>query len=641
MNYYTGTSITLDILGSPKENLFTAFGFYSGNKNDNVIYPDRWSFPYSASGRLISQNPNQFYSTGSGFFDGNTLIKIDKPFNLNNFAVFLSFQRTRSDEEILFSSVTGNNFNNYSGYCVGINNANKLYFKYWNPVEGPFTFTFSNVIANKNLIYIYKNNSSVTIGKYNNNYKIFEKESFNIFNNSFRSSDQLFLGGSFSRNLPWVQSNNFIGYMDKFYIFEDLSLLYLNSIGSSLFSNPEWISEDPIVNCFTTGYSIFSGFSYTGITGVFPSGFVVNTTGITGYINTFSGFSYSGITGYQQNIIGFYVDNCGLQNNIYDTIPLTGLITGNVNILSGLTGLVSLTGSENINLTGMITGLTQTRITGLICVTGQSFKYVIPDYYKDNNYLASLSYNTVSFLKENLNTGNNIIEVFVENYINTELNYNVDLNTNTIEKFYINQNLYNSGDIILYKNGQALGNTGGVTGISGYITTYNPNLDYFITGDKIYTKDFNSSDFVFYDQISGDFSVFLVNGNNFNKPGFISNKFFLFRNGQKLISGRDYVETIPNTTFNLIGLSPTETGNYIMFKEYDRNLIYNSGSSGSLHLTTKFNHGCSIVYLNGLKQKIYNNYIENSDFDLISGSFILKYGLQNILNTNSNFFINI
>lgn len=638
MNYYTGISNQLDAFRFPKQNVFTAIGFYSGNKNNNIIYPDNWSWPYSASGELISSNPNQFYFTGSGFFNGNTLIKINKPFNIDNFAMFLSFERARFDEEILFSTVTGNTFNTYSGYCLGVNSANKLYFKYWNPVEGPFTFTFKNILANKNFIYVYKNQSTVTIGKYNNNEFIFETESFNIFNNSFQKSDQLFLGGSLNKNLPWIQSNNFSGYIDKFYIFEDISLLYLNSIGKSLFSNPETVVVDQTITCITTGYSIFSGFSYTGVTGILASGFTTPITGITGYINILSGFNYTGVTGYQRDLIGFYVDNCGVQNNIYNAIPLTGTITGNLNILSGLTGILNLTGSTNILLTGTLTGQSLVYITGDICTTGQ-FKELILDYYVDNNFLKSLSYSQVSFLKENFNTGD-IVEIFTENYTGIKLNYNQTLNTNTVESYYRNENLYQSGDFILFKNGQALGNIGGVTGQSGYDITYTPNLDYFITGDRIYTKEFNSSDFIFYDQISGNFSVVLNDGSLFVKPNLIGNKFFLFRNGQKLISGRDYIAITP-TTFNLIGVNLLETGNWIMFKEYNKNFNYASGSFGSFKLTGVFNHGCSQVYYNGIKQKFNNNYIENGDFDLISGSFFIENSLQRILNSNNNFFINM
>ena len=407
----------------------------------------------------------------------------------------------------------------------------------------------------------------------------------------------------------------------------------------SLFSNPEEVITNVDVSCYETGYSILSGFSVTGVTGIFASGFQIQTTGITGYVNILSGFSYSGITGTQQNIIGSYVDNCGVVNNIYNTIFLSGLITGNLTISSGMTGLIFTTGTQNINLTGLITGESLISITGEVCVTGQESNLIL-DYYKDNNFLKSLSYSEVSLLKENIKTGD-IVEVFTEIYTGITLNYNIDLEKNSVDQYYYNNNLYNSGEFILFKNGQALSNNNYNIIQSGYNVIYEPVFDYFVTGNKIYAKSFNDEDYVFIDNITGEISSFLLTGSTLNLPfnATINDKLFIFKNGQKLVSGRDYV-TVTNNIFSLIN-TPLNQENYLTVKKYYKHFNYSSGESGSLKITGYYNNNSSQVYYNGIKQKLFNNYIENSKLDMISGNFYIKGFNDQILSDTDDFFINV
>ncbi|MEY4370988.1 MAG: hypothetical protein RIQ48_704 [Pseudomonadota bacterium] len=639
MNYYTGINNKLSFLGIPKSDIFAAFGFYSGNKvngNSNV-YPDEWAFPYSSTGNLISTTPLDFYFTGSGYFNGNSIVKFDKPFEIDNALMFISYTKTNNRDEILLSSVTGNNFNNYSGYVLGINQANKLYFKYWNPIEGPFSFTFQKTISDKNLIYIYKESSSLTIGKYNNNTFEFETESFSIFNNIFKDSNQLFLGGSFQNSIPWVNSQNFIGYIDKFYILKNNLPFYADDLARSLYSNPEIVTIDTTVDCYQSGISILSGFSYSGITGTYSSGFSVRTSGITGYTNVLSGFNYSGTTGFKQNIIGAYVDTCGSSNNIYEITPLTGLITGNIIINSGITGLIISTGNININLTGLITGQGLVFTTQSICTTGKEQQFII-DYYQDENFLKSLSYSYISLLDDNLKN-NDIIEAYTKNYINKNLDYNNDLDFDSINGYYINSKNYKSGDLILFKNGQTLTNGGYSSGLSGYDIIYTPIFDYFTTGNKIYIKDSNEFDFIFYDNLSGDNNYFYLTD---YKSGTVlpintNSNSFIFQNGQKLISGLDYNKSSNGLNFNfdLTGIDPQ----LFLIKTIDSGFNKYITNSGSFKILNNFNHGCSLIYYNGIKQKLNNNYIENSNFDLISGNFYMDTDNFNILNSNDGFFI--
>ena len=445
-------------------------------------------------------------------------------------------------------------------------------------------------------------------------------------------------GNSISENIPWVSANNFNGYIDKFYILKNVSPFYAKDLGVSIFSNHDYISTGIEINCVETGAPIFSGFSYTGITGIFASGFIIQNTGITGYINILSGFSYTGITGFQQNIIGSYVDNCGIPGNIYESIPLTGVITGNLNILSGLSGIIRSTGVLNVNLTGTITGQTLIFITGQQCFTGQNFDLIL-DYYKDNNFLKSLSYSEICLLKENIISGD-IVEVFTENYTVRELFYNRDLDKNSVDNYYYNNN-YTSGEILIFKNGQALINNGLNIIQTGYEIIFDPLVDYYISGDKIYVKEFNDIDYVFYDNITGNYWSRLLTGSILSLPQEINinSGLFIFKNGQKLIPIRDYIP-IGGNLFGLIN-TPPDQENYIMIKQYFNNFNYITGTSGNLKITGKFNHGSSQVYYNGIKQKLFNNYIENSNLDLLSGNFNSNFNNFKILNNLDNFFINL
>ena len=70
---------------------------------------------------------------------------------------------------------------------------------------------------------------------------------------------------------------------------------------------------------------------------------------------------------------------------------------------------------------------------------------------------------------------------------------------------------------------------------------------------------------------------------------------------------------------------------------YNRSLNSGTGNTSTIKLNDNFNHGCSQIYLNGIRQKINNNYVENSNFDLISGTFYEKQNLNIIYNNTDDF----
>ena len=130
MTFYTGIKFFADNLGIKYDKIFAAFSFYSGYVGNAIVSPEKWSGSNSATGYLNIIG-GDFYRMGSGFFNGSkTMSLIGQNFALTEDSTFfISYQKLRTGSEILLSSATGTNFNNCQGYCLGLNDANKLYLK--------------------------------------------------------------------------------------------------------------------------------------------------------------------------------------------------------------------------------------------------------------------------------------------------------------------------------------------------------------------------------------------------------------------------------------------------------------------------------------------------------------------------------
>jgi hypothetical protein len=625
INYY------LEILGINTNQVEIAFDFNSGA--NNFVYPDSWAT--SAATGLLNNTGSFFNFNGTGFFDGNTLLQLNKNISLGSSSTILfSLERLRNEDEILFSSMTGNSFNTYSGFCFGINNANKIYFKYWNPVEGVFTFTHPNILANKNIIVFHKDSSLISIGNFNNNTFEFEKSQFTIKNNAFRENNVLLLGGK-SVNTEWSDINtlNFSGYMDNFYFFRNISNFYDNEITKGLYT---YVFQSPPINiteCISTGFLSGSGFSFSGVTGYAISESTITGTGITGYQTISTGSSFSGITGYQNISLGFFIDNCGITKEIFQTIALSGLIQNEFTVESPLTGFIVQTIYNQIELSGLISGVENVFVSGLQCFDIESGNGAT-GIFINSGFLSSLSFSEISMLSE-VKSGDHV-EIFIDDYKAESLKYNINLLYNAVNNnFYESQEI--PEDILLFINGQKLSNSGYEIINSGYENLIVPNIDYMITGFDVEMKNFNSDDFIFYDYTSGKSWSFLHSGSTFSLPsGLNSGYFWIFKNGQKLVENKDYTQI--SGAINLID-ETFSSENLICIKQFFINFQSISGRSGSFDVDNYFNHSSSQVYFNGIKQKINNNYIENSSFDLISGDFIESNNNFLIYNNTDDFFV--
>jgi hypothetical protein len=636
VNIESGLKFIVDLLNIDYTNIPAAFSFrFNPDNNTNIVEPDPWAID-SASGVLNSNEGGSFFSNfGTGFFNGNNYFKLSKDYFLEDSTIFISYEKLRNENEILLSSVTGSYDNTFSGFYVGVNNANKIYLKYWNSIEGVFTFTYKNTLSNKNLIVINRTNSIITIGHFNNNNFEFEIEKFELFNGNFTNSNDLYVGGS-PQQINWGINNlnNFSGYIDRLYIFNNTPFIYANDLARGLYSEPTGFNGQVVEDCFTSGFLSGSGFSSTGIIDIVPSGIESGVVKITGYEEITSGYFYTGITGYETNILGSYIDNCGISIDVIEETPLTGLIYDEIITTVPLTGIETILIFTDVFITGTITGIENVFVTQDICTSYFDISGGVA-YVYDENYLSSLAYREISLLKQV--ESNSFVEIFLQPYSPETLEYNVDLIYDRLNSnyFYIEKE-FSQNEILLFGNGQALIDDGFKLVPSGYEFIKKPDLDYFITGFTIETnKFFGEKDYLFYDYFTGSFWGFKNTGNSINLPTEISLNYWVFYNGQKLVLNKDYI--INNNEISLIDV-PVGEENFIIIKEIPDNFHIISGNTGSFEISPIFNHGCSQVYFNGVKQKLKNNYIENSNFDLISGKFFEPNQFHFLIYNNTNDF---
>jgi hypothetical protein len=170
----------------------------------------------------------------------------------------------------------------------------------------------------------------------------------------------------------------------------------------------------------------------------------------------------------------------------------------------------------------------------------------------------------------------------------------------------------------------------------GYDSYIIPNIDYYPSRNTVFVDEsIVATDALFYDYITGDSKILYTTGISSGSPlvgeNFINK--FVFINGQKLVSGATYTGT------NTINLNLPSGDNFIFIKSVP-NFNYYSGNNSTVRLLKQnLNKNSSQVYLNGIKQKIGNNYIENSDFDLFSGDFFENQNKYIIYNNTDDFFV--
>lgn len=544
------------------------FESYSG---DAILSVEEGNSKYS--GEVINFNSDfSGQSEGSGFFDGQYIsIENANDITSEDITVIFSQRKTGASNGTIFSNLDQSG---PSGWEVGINQANKLYFK--NFVDGsPSYQTLDCYMSDQNLCAVSVSSDGI-VELLRLNFANKEETPFS-YNFLTDSQDPETVNYDFDReslNIPshsisngsnWnIGSGEFLyhGFMDYFLMFDSfLSRDQISSISKSMYSSGEFIpSVSGQLSGEITGYTVSS----SGVSGkVGSSLFVSGEQQQSGFYTYESGVALTGTVGLSGEI---YIPYTGIEeiegtNQIGQTIykrvrnlafafsvsgsPESTVLpdfessgsywyfSGSSGEYDGQTGsgpvgnIFGITGFDIQELTGYITGF-QKKLYGSSEVSGtayEEFEYS-PLYGPVENYLISGGYisrsqnanpeyypNAISYVGD-LSSGD-FYEVIYDTSESISVNNKAIF---SVDNKY-NVSVFNMEDI---EPAQTINfGMNGVAYFSGDATfskneynfpTINIESGFYISGGKMYPKiTGNNEDSAFYDVTnSGDKEVFNI-----------------------------------------------------------------------------------------------------------------------------------
>lgn len=653
----------MDQLNVDPGSLIVAYDFTNNPlSSTGYVLPTFWSSG-SYTGVANGSLTNFSQKSGSGFFTSFNSVDISGRIPDDNFSFLFSYEKFRTGSEVLLSSAAGSNFNQRSGLTLGINDVNKLFLEYWNPVDGKFSKTYSKNIGSKNIVYLNKSYGEFNLGVYDTSSFKLDVESIDLFNNYYSHSDKFRIGNIFSSN-TWSSGNGLSGFFDDFYCLSgSFSQDYCGVLSSGFYSSP---SSGQVSG---TGYkceiiSILTGSGIaigTGVTGY--ETIVTYTTGYvpTGYYN--SGYLYfvgTGVTGYENKFIGNVQDNCGFSNPLYIRSPLTGNIyaSGTTGIYTGLAQVIT-PNYTNKELTGTISGEVFVPIDINRCsgYTG----YFPSRIYTDSGFLFSLGFDSIYSLESASDINSNEAYFYTGGGIYNNINLKPTYDS-TILDYKIPQSDIGSGVNMFFNNGQLLLESGWSSYQNGYSTLYNITGDIFLDNNIIRSNRFNEiSDNLVYDhhfrftevpgglpytpiinvlEKTGQASGSAYTGFGIQLPVIRPDLYFL--NGIKLLSGEDYTNTQPSGLRFKFDIPISSVLTKVIDYFISSDSVYMTGSNNLIKLNSgKFLKNTSQVYVNGMRQSPDYGYLEKSSLDLLSGNFSDSYNSLIFTSTVSDNFWNM
>jgi len=522
------------------------------------------NFPAFSVGNTTSIISN--LSTGTGIFTNNDFLRIGNTIPFENWTIFINFNQTGTItgiSQVLLSTMTG--VNQQSGFLVGINDSNRLFFEY---IDSTYSiggarriYVHPQELSAYNIISISQDavHSAITIANHN----LAKGDSFGLTYNAdgFINSSLLFIGGFPNKTL----NPSYTGFMGRI-----MDILFLTGA-----ANPVQASGiAPLF--FVTGYNPATDVPvYTPFIAVTGAAFI-------------SGVIGSGVTGYVLSTVNI-PDIHGNNTVAYDNLPLTGLISGDTIVYS----------------TGIDSG-------NYVTLSGVPEEFFFYDPYTRNygdNLLVMLSYSV---------TTGDVVEIY--SYTNNQVNtisiapeafslYDFYLSTNTSTD---NVNVYNDGllqipniDYVL-ASGKIISN-----GLSNFQSQYN-----YILYDQI-SGNIDSLAFSGY---SGAFTL----GGNLTQSGTKD----VYLNGQKLISGFDYTISAGTISFvatefgqpvvwasGVFAFPPARTGNRFVFLGSGIGYIRDFSTTFSGNIMNE------LFFLNGQRLAPGIDYIVTSNSSLLNASF--------------------
>jgi hypothetical protein len=549
----------------------------------NELYPKETQYSNNKiivknnPGILVGYNSPSFTGDlGSGYFGGDTILRIGKNLNLNDWTLFLTIKNSgcsvnRTLPRILLSNkknITGN-----SGFCFGLNGANKFFIE--NTVSGETRTKTTNFQG-------YQSNS-ISLSKINNKFEISLHDVLNEINtteefilNNYKFSNEWFIGNNY--DLDNKNYTGFVGYFDDLLLFSgfigrDTRKNLAKGIFYSGYIPPQVVPK-------YTYYPIYASTSY-------------EQTGIIG----------AGITGYQEVSAGIIPTKTG-NLNIFELIEKTGFLYGKT-----IQYIVSTTESGIIKI--------NERIPEQFLIDAQTAKNYSSNYIKFSNeidekdILEIYNFTTSSNRNKTLKTYD-----FETNSIFLDVPYsgqkiNLDLNGILQEPGINSISLEISGDYYLNEPQNI----------------YSDNFYELINKDKIiYYEDlYDDEIYIPYSGSQGG----LISGNVFGKN--------LYLNGQKLISGINFTGNASNSIYMNKNTTLAD-GTIYALNDLGNYLTYNTGYA--LPPSFNINYVNEKIFWNGVLQELDVDYKKYSCVSLLTGNFIKNKDNNYIIYSNDTGFFN-
>lgn len=483
--------------------------------------------------------------TGGGNFNGKSSLMSAHRITGGSWTCLLDFSGDYSAEnptlsQVLVSSMTGVNCT--SGFNVGVNGSNRLYFEYITGVDGNNRHRHSETLPNHlkklNLVSVAKTPSMIEVSLHKPN-----EDTVSIKSplNNYTESEELFWGGFAHGNAYSDFYTGFSGYVNTIGLFHEyVSEVSRNTIAESFFL--ESYSDAGL----TTGERITKQ-----VTGVEVQSLQ------TGW----------GPTGYKLVSKDYHKNEDGGNVPVYALSGIQGRLYKEI--------LVDLTGSKNISsITGYYTSESPSRKSEYVnssnAVPGQ-IKFVetlasgeLLEIYSHSKYLNTINYNTTTeYFFETVKPSSDE-KIDVQGY--QLKNNNLAFNSSTKQPF-----------IQVFRNGVAQQEVSGLHSVSDIFNNVGGNLkevgdrggiykgDYFIndnsagpvgtagTAGRINNNryeivlnsqedSFGNNDFVNFDIVSGASVTGDYAGSNVHFTGEYLNK-DIYLNGRKLVSGHEYSQS--------------------------------------------------------------------------------------------------
>ena len=243
---------------------------------------------------------------GSGYFTSNDMLRVGSGVSYNDWTVFLDFgdescsvnKTAPNAPEVLVSSMGSPTAT--SGFCVGINDANKLFLEYNNLGEN-VKYTLDEELSNYSVVSL---SYSDFLNEFDLSYHDFpngvnKNIAFEAAN--YTHSDVWHLGGM---NNPSSFYTGYSGFMDDFlFLNKSINTLSRNNISEAFF-------VDQVIPASTT---ITSGYQKL------PSSVIINPTGV---------ISTTAITGYDCLPAVTVEQKVGSAIDLYQLKGVTGELTG-------------------------------------------------------------------------------------------------------------------------------------------------------------------------------------------------------------------------------------------------------------------------------------------------------------------------